>query len=162
MKDWGWENRESGTELGLFLDLKADFSLENQNLSWFRDLQPQHYALYDGPFKTWTHQPKPVCAFLEKPFYQELVQSFELGERVSYASFYHYVYLQASRLVFVRAWGKNGTDESDKLILQSLLKQGIEIGDWLIQDLDYGNEWVHDHGTATFMAYVGDSSLMLR
>lgn len=154
MKDWGWENRESGTELGLFLDLAADFSQGSDNHRWFKEMKLKHYSLYEGPFPHWQHQAPPVCVFIEKRFYKELAQWFKNGVRISYASYYHYAYLQPSRLVLVRAWGMQGTEASDCAIIRQLFDHGIEIGEWLIQDLDHGNEWIRASGTASFKAYI--------
>lgn len=155
MKDWGWENRGSGTELALFLNLEADFSPGSDNHRWFAALKLKQYARYDGPFHEHPQTGEaPICAFLEKPFYKELVLRLKEGVRMSYASFYHYIYLKPTRLIFVRAWGDNGTSTSDSVLIQLLLERGIGIGEWLIQDLDYGNEWIRAQGTESFKAYL--------
>lgn len=156
MQDWGWEARESGNLLGLFLQLEADFSQGSEHHRWFTSLKLKHYQHYPGPF---THIAPAftdcVGALLENRFYKELRDAHQHGTRISYGSFYHEILLMPSLLVMQRAWGYGGTEASDKALIQALLARGIEIGEWFIQDLDFGNEWVRNRGTASFRTYLG-------
>lgn len=156
MKDWSWEGHESGNQLALMLDLDADFSAGSEHQRWFSGLELKHYRLYEGPFNEKLYQAdQMVCAFFEKGLYEKLVKLYSDLEPIGYGV-YHYVLLKRSRLEFIRAWGDTETKASDATILRLLLKRGVEIRDWAIQDWDFGNYWAQGSGTESFRAYLAD------